>query len=125
MNALAYFQIIGLVSSFVIRNNERGKRDTEPDINLCKEVNSTIYPVVGQTREGELRHIEQRRDGETNLQPVNITTCADPGSDCSGCARKDNQHKVCSNTYTVGRWVSLILVHSRNICKGSVCPLIN
>ena len=70
MKALAYLQIVGLVNSFVIRDNDRGKRDTDPDRNLCKEVNSTIYPVVGQTREGELKHIEQRRDGENNFQPV-------------------------------------------------------
>ena len=104
MKALAYLQIIGLVHNFVIRDNDRGKR--QPDRNLCKEVNSTIYPMVGQTEEGLIKPIEQHRVDQfvilSDLQPVNITKCAEPGVDCSGCKKKPNEHKVCSNHYKVG-----------------------
>ena len=110
MKALAYLQIVGLVHSFVIRDNDRGKR--QPDRNLCKEVNSTIYPMVGQTEEGLVRPIEQHRAEQflilSELQPVNITTCADPGADCSGCKKKQDEHKVCSNHYKVGTHCSVL-----------------
>ena len=110
MKTFAYLTIVGLVNSFVIRDNERGKR--QPDRILCKEVNSTIYPMVGQTGEGLVKPIEQhlveKFVGSTRLvilsqlQPVNITKCAEPGADCSGCKKKLNEHKVCSNHYEVG-----------------------
>ena len=114
MNALAYLHIVGLVNSFVIRDNDRGKR--QPDRNLCKEVNSTIYPMVGQTGQGLVKPIEQHRVERlvgqkllvlSHLQPVNITKCADPGADCSGCKKKQNEHKVCSNHYQVCNLQSL------------------
>ena len=93
MNALLYLQIVCLANSSVMRENDRGKKD--PSRHLCQEVRSTIYPTVGQTDEGVLKPID--------FQPVNITSCAHPGTDCSGCKRKQNVHKVCSNLYDVSQ----------------------
>ena len=116
---LAYLQIIGLVNSFVIMDNDR------PDRNLCKEVNSTIYPTVGQTEQGLIRPIEQHRVEQflilSELQPVNITACADPGADCSGCKKKPDEHKVCSNHYKVGTQHSLLYSPSRPLhCRSTI-----
>ena len=100
MKAVAYLQIIGLVSSLVIRDSDRVRRESSR--NVCLEEKQTIYPVVAQNVHGRVKVIRQQNATHSQLQPVEIVKCSHPGSSCTSCSPSPSPSpRVCSNEYKV------------------------
>merc|ERR1712013_359787 len=92
---------IGVVK---VADPDHSEKATNYEDTACYSYDRVIVPKIAQNSNGQIKFISQDNSTHSDLQPVSISLCSNPGSSCLGCipTHLDQQvipDKVCQQEY--------------------------